>query len=90
LKAYEKLVDMSEEYAKLVYQASAQPDSNFTMKQLSVTGDLQVLFGHTAAWQPFVDFDDILSKTPARPHTQFIKARDKARSAFLKEMGIVW
>lgn len=89
LKAYEKLVDLSEEYAKAVYQSSAQPDSSFTMKLLSATGDLKVLFGQTAAWQPFVDFDEVLSKTPPRPHTEFIKARDAARSALLKEMGVV-
>lgn len=90
LKAYEKLVDLTEEYAKLVYQSSAKPDSSFTMKLLSVSGDLKVLFGHTSAWQAFVDFDDLLSKSPPRPHTQFIQARDNARGALLTEMGIVW
>lgn len=89
LKAYERLVDLSEEYAKIVYQSSGQTDSNFTMRLLSVTGDIKVLFGHTRAWQPFVDFDDVLSKSPPRPHTAFIKARDKSTSALLKQMGLI-
>jgi hypothetical protein len=89
LKAYERVVDLSEEYAKVVYQDSGHTDSDFTMRLLSVTGDIKVLFGHTSAWQPFVDFDDVLSKLPPKPHTEFIKARDRSRSAFLKEMGIV-
>src|SRR5271154_6025597 len=79
LDAYKRFVDVADEYAATVYQKSQTPYGAFTMKLLSITGDLKVLFGISEAWQAFLAFDNLLSQGSTPRPTQFMEARDKAR-----------
>lgn len=61
MKAYEKLMEIVEEWEKEYYYKNKRPGPDFTKKQLSIAGDIRVLFGDSAARKKFIALDDFIS-----------------------------
>ncbi|MDO8433054.1 MAG: hypothetical protein Q7S58_11660 [Candidatus Binatus sp.] len=104
MKAYEKLMEIVDEFEKQVYYSNQRPGSDFTKRQLSIAGDIRVLFGESPAWQKFVILDTFMTtslpsektggdavrvRDNAPPkYSDFVRVRDNARTALLHYIGI--
>ena len=100
MKAYEKLMEILDEFEKQVYYNSEKLGPDFTKKQLSIAGDIRVLFDNPA-WQKFVSLDtfmnfalthrsvgDAIVVRPPPKYSEFVIVRDNARDALLHDIGI--
>lgn len=90
MEAYKKFMDLVEDFEKTVYYNNQRTGPDFTKKQLSIAGDIRVLFGQSNAWQTFAALDNFMSTAipPAPKYSQFVNLRDVARSALLNYIGI--
>lgn len=79
-----------EDLEMTVYYNSQRPGPAFTKKQLSIAGDIRVLFGQSNAWQRFLPLDSFISTAipPAPKYSDFANSRFAARSALLDYIGI--
>jgi hypothetical protein len=61
MKAYEKLIEIVEEWEKEYYNKNRRTDPDFTRKQLSIAGDIHVLFGESEAHKKFIELDSFIT-----------------------------